>query len=112
MSYNAFVRGLRVRHCLSQGELAELLDINQARISRFESGDETPTLSITFGYQVIFGVPPCRLFPKLYSQVEEAVMRRAAKLERRVARRTDFQSRKKRHLLEAMAKRSANQDGE
>ncbi|HEX5182046.1 MAG TPA: hypothetical protein VFW19_02725, partial [Allosphingosinicella sp.] len=87
-------------------------DINQARISRFESGDETPTLSITLGYQVIFGVPPRRLFPKLYTQIEEAVMRRAAKLERRVARKTDFQSTKKRHLLEAMAKRSANQDGE
>lgn len=111
MPYNAFVRSLRVRSCLSQEELAELLDISQARISRYENGDEAPTLSVALGFQVIFGNQPRRVFPKVYVQVEEAVMRRAAKLERRLTGKADYQSTKKRHLLEAMAARATNQDG-
>lgn len=108
MSYNTFLRGVRVRSGLSQEEIAELLDISQARISRYENGEEAPTLSVALGLQVIFDAAPRRVFPKFYEQVEEAVMRRAASFERRLAGLTDFQSVKKRHHLEAMAARATS----
>lgn len=110
MSYNAFLRRLRVRWMLSQAELAELLDISQARISRYETGEEHPTLGVALGLQVIFGRGPRSVFNHLYLSVEDATMRRAAELERRLAGRSDFASKKKHQLLEGMAARAAKSE--
>jgi transcriptional regulator with XRE-family HTH domain len=95
---------------LSQGELAELLDINQARISRYEKGEEHPTLGVALGLQVVFGRGPRTLFSYTYSMAEEAVMRRAAEFENRLRGRSDFASLKKRQLLQAMMARATKQE--
>jgi transcriptional regulator with XRE-family HTH domain len=110
MPYNAFLRRLRVKWTLSQGELAELLDISQARISRYETGEEHPTLGVALGLQVVFGRGPRSVFYHLYSSVEEATMRRAAEFERRLSGLCDFPSMKKRQLLEAMVARATKPD--
>lgn len=110
MPYNAYLRQLRVKWTLSQQELAELLDISQARISRYEKGEEHPTLSLAFGLQVIFGKSPRSMFSHLYSTVEEGVMGRAAEFERRLIGRSDFPSMKKRQLFEAMMARATKRD--
>jgi len=110
MPYNAYLRQLRVKWMLSQGELAELLDISQARISRYEKGEEYPTFSVALALQVIFGKCPKSIFSHLYSIVEEAVMGRTAEFERRLINRSDFPSMKKRQLFEAMMGRATNRD--
>lgn len=111
MPYNAFLRRLRVRWMLSQAELAELLDISQARISRYEKGEEHPTLGVALSLQVVFGSGPRAVFSGLYASVEEATMRRAAELERRLADGSDFATIKKRQLLESMVARATKPDG-
>jgi transcriptional regulator with XRE-family HTH domain len=91
---------------LSQDELAELLDISQGRISRYENGEEYPTLAVVLALQVVFGRSPRSLVEALYESVEEAVMGRAAALELRLVGKKDFASVKKRHLLSAMMQRA------
>jgi transcriptional regulator with XRE-family HTH domain len=106
MPYHALLRALRVRWALSQGEVAELLDISQARISRYEKGEEPPTLQAALGLQVIFGPAPRKLFPYTYATIEEAVMGRAADLERRLLEKPDSVSARKRELLASMMDRA------
>jgi transcriptional regulator with XRE-family HTH domain len=110
MPYNAFLRRFRVQWTLSQEELAELLDISQARISRYEKGEEYPTLSVALGLQVAFGRQPRSMFSDLYSIIEERVMGRAAELERQLNGRSDFPSKKKRQFLEAMMAQATKRD--
>lgn len=104
--HNAYLRRLRLRWMLSQGELAELLDVSQGRVSRYENGEEHPTLSVIFALQVIFGRSPRSFASALFDMIEEAVIRRAAEFERILAKKKDFASAKKRHLLSAMMQRA------
>lgn len=106
MPYHAILRSLRVRWALSQEEIAELLDISQARISRYEKGEESPTFQAALGLQIIFGPAPRKLFPLAYAAVEEAVMARAAELERRLIEKSDSASARKRELLTGMMERA------
>jgi DNA-binding XRE family transcriptional regulator len=108
MPYNAYLRQLRVKWMLSQEELAKLLDISQARISRYEKGEEYPTLSVALGLQVIFSTSPKSVFSHLYSAVEDAVMGRTAEFESQLIGRSDFGSRKKRQLFQGMMDRATN----
>lgn len=108
MPTNAVLRQLRAKWFLSQEELAELLNVDQGRISRYERAEECPTLAVALAFQVVFGPGPRTLFRSAYSSVEEAVMGRAAELERKLAGRNDFSSAKKRQLLEGMMERATN----
>lgn len=110
MSYNSNLRGLRARWCLSQDELADLLGIDRTRISRYEKNEETPTLSTALGLQVVFNEQPRRLFHRMYELVEEAVMQRAAELERGLDGQNDYAATKKHHLLDAMMARATSRD--
>ncbi|MBV9929994.1 MAG: helix-turn-helix domain-containing protein, partial [Alphaproteobacteria bacterium] len=93
------------------GELAELLDVSQGRVSRYEKGEEHPTLSAALGLQIIFGPEPRRLFPRVYSAIEDAVMRRAAELDLRWGDRNDPVTRRKRQLFADMVARAGNGGG-
>ena len=106
--HNTYLRRLRLRWMISQGELADLLDVSQGRVSRYESGEEYPTLAAVLALQVIFGRTPRSFVSDLYSTVEEGVIRRAAELEQSLAGKRDFASAKKRHLLSAMMQRATN----
>jgi DNA-binding XRE family transcriptional regulator len=110
MSYNANLRGLRARWCLSQDELADLLGIDRTRISRYEKNEEAPSLSTALGLQVVFNEQPRRLFHRTYELIEDAVMQRAADLERSLEDQGDYASTRKRHLLDAMMARATNRD--
>jgi transcriptional regulator with XRE-family HTH domain len=96
---------------LSQDEVAELLGVTQSRVSRYEKGEEIPTVAVSFALQVLFGRCPTKFFPAFYSGVEEAVMTRAAALERRLADRKDYLSVRKRHHLEGMMARATHHEG-
>lgn len=108
MTHNSVLRHMREGAMLSQIELGQLLEISQTRISRYESGEEFPPLSVALAYYAIFGRPPHHTFPALYENVEDAVMRKAADLEAELRNRHDRASTKKRALLERMASRASN----
>lgn len=108
MSHPRNLRGLRARWCLSQDELADLLGIDRTRISRYEQNEEMPSFATALGLQVIFNEPSRRLFHRAYDLVEEAVMQRAAELERSLGDRDDYASVQKRHLLQGMVARATN----
>lgn len=100
------VRSLRKECALTQKELADLLAISQTSISRIEADEEPAALETALGLQVVFDIQPRLLFHRRYRKVEDAVMRRAAKLDQHVASRTDPTSVRKQRLLTAMVKRA------
>jgi len=76
-----YIRTHRRRWALTQKELAYLLGIKSGtQVSRYERLQREPQLRIALACQVIFGSFPHSLFPKLFSVVEEDVMRRAHEL--------------------------------
>ena len=111
MSHNPYLRQLRARWQLSQEELAGLLDISQARVSRYEQGSGYPPLAAVLALQVVFGKPPRSCFSDLYAVAEERVMTRAAALECVLRGKYDPASQRKRHLLESIVARATSEQG-
>jgi transcriptional regulator with XRE-family HTH domain len=106
MSHPTHVRRHRKRWALTQDELAEMIGRTQAQLSRYEAGEATPDFETALSFQVIFGHSPRALFAALYGAVEETVMTRAARLERRLEGKRDRLSETKRILLTGMAHRA------
>lgn len=103
---------LRRKHALTQAELAELLGVVQTTVGRLEhaAGDalHTVRLETAFALQVVFGRRPGQLFSRLYEEVEEEVMGRAAALDRRLDGLQDRATEHKRTLLSDMMRRAVN----
>lgn len=101
-----YVRTYRLRHALTRRELALLIGQRSATaISRFESGQRVPRLRSALALQVIFGPMPHDIFPGIYEDVEEDVMRRALQLREQLEGRTDRRSSAKLELLDAIPAR-------
>ena len=58
------LRDLRRAHGLKQTELAKMLGVNQATLSRWESGASMPNASVLESIMGIFEVNPNSLFVK------------------------------------------------
>lgn len=100
------VRSCRKHYSITQKELAQLLALSQTAVSRLESNCEPATIETAFALQVIFGIPPNLGFPRLYANIEDDVMMRAAGLDRRLRRKTGVRAQRKRQLLADMAARA------
>lgn len=100
--------GRRKRWAVSQRELAHLVGVGQAVISRYEQGQLTPGARTLMALEIVFGKSGKHLFPSLHEQIEEEVMRRAAALDRGLRGRTDPGSVRKQRLLNRMADRRDN----
>lgn len=100
----------RKRWALSQGELADLLGVSQAHVSRIEEGESAKTtkLETVLALQIIFDRSPRSLFPGIYDAVEELVIRRGVKLDTSLRQKHDPDSMKKKQLLTIMVKRAAS----
>ena len=86
---------------VTQEELAFLLGSKSASVaSRLERRERDPSLKVAFACQVIFGVVPDELFPKLYAEVEDAVRCRAHELHERLQGNPSKTTRAKLELLE------------
>lgn len=97
----------RRQRCLNQEELAYLLGKKNASfISRFELRKRDPGLEAAFACQVLFGIPPSELFPRLFTDVEEAVMRRAYKLDQRLRQKPTATTQAKLKLLKGILSRA------
>ena len=74
----SYVRSYRRRWGLSQSELAHLVGLKSGTtISRIERHIQKPTLLVALACHAIFGIPPAELFPAVFVEIEEDVMRRA-----------------------------------
>jgi len=97
----------RKRWALSQIELAHLLGVSQANISRIEDPNtaKSAKLEAILALQVVFGRAPRTLFTALFAAIEDAVIRRAAELDATLRDKHDPESMKKKQLLIVMLKR-------
>ena len=106
MRNRTFVRAQRLRWAVSQKDLARLLNRSPARVSRYEAGQDPPDLQTALGLQVIFGTSPRAMFPSIYSEIEEAVMVRAAELDQSLNGQIGHAAETRRRLLKGMAFRA------
>lgn len=107
-----YVRTCRLRHALTAQELARLVgQSSDTAISKIENGERVPTLELALALQIVFGQSPRAVFPEFYEHVEESVMRRARDLYDEVEDASDGRSVAKRELLEAMAARREDREG-
>lgn len=99
----------RRQRCLNQEELAFLLGKKNASfICRFELRKRDPGLEAAFACQVLFEIPPSELFPKLFTEVEEAVMRRAYDLHEQLKRKPSATVQAKLKLLMGVLARATH----
>lgn len=104
-----YLHAYRLRSALSEQELATLLGVKSAsNISRVETGARKPTIETALICQVLFDIPPAELFPKLYDDIEEAVMRRVHTLHERLQGDPSPNTRAKLNFLEAAQKHALN----
>lgn len=76
-----YLRTHRRRWCLRQRELAFLVDLTGATaISRYERTERTPPIELLIAFEVVFGCHGSDLFPALYEDITEQVMRRAKQM--------------------------------
>ena len=76
-----YLRVRRRQWQLSQKELAFLLGYKtDSIVSRYERQERRITLSIAFACHLIFGVEPKDIYPRLFEQVEDGVIRRMFEL--------------------------------
>lgn len=111
MSHTNYLSRHRKRWALSQRELALLLgQASRSSVSRLELGAGQPSLRFVVRCELIFGVSAAELFPQLYEQNHDLVMRRAARLDTHLRDRADASSARKRELLSAMINRAPGHD--
>lgn len=107
MSHAPSVALHRKRWALSQDELAHLLGVSQANVSRIEDPKTAKSVKLEaiLGLEVVFGHAPRTLFTALFTAIEDAVIRRAAELDTALRDKHDPESIKKKQLLIVMLKR-------
>lgn len=76
-----YVRRHRLRAALTQREMANLLGCQSAAtVCQYEAHKREPDLRTALAYQATFGVAVAALFPGIYREVEQKVLRRAGRL--------------------------------
>jgi transcriptional regulator with XRE-family HTH domain len=79
---NYYLRSYRRHAHLTQAKLAYLLGASTGvKVSRYESGNRTPSLETGLAYEAALGVPVCQLFRGRCEEIAEEVAKRRLKLE-------------------------------
>jgi len=92
---------------LTRLELASLFGLRSAgHISRIEHGKRAPTVEVALACQVIFGIPPSVMFPRVHTFVEERVMRNIYRLDLALSNTTNLSGLRKRKLCSQVLKRA------
>jgi transcriptional regulator with XRE-family HTH domain len=90
-----YLRSYRKHAHLTQEDLAYLLGAaTGAKVSRYESGNRTPTLLTGLAYEAALGVPVSKLFRGSYEEIEAMVAERRRKLDAQkgIEQKVDAQS--------------------
>lgn len=78
---NNYIRMHRIGSCLSQRELAFLIDAGSAAtVSRYELGQREPLIDTALALEVLFNAPSRELFAGRFRKVEQFVTERAREL--------------------------------
>jgi transcriptional regulator with XRE-family HTH domain len=77
----SYTRSHRKKAGLSQTELAKILDIDVAQISRHERAGVIPPLIAALGYEAVFGASVRELYPRLYDVAKRGVEEHLAAME-------------------------------
>src|ERR1700722_10109929 len=102
-----YLRPHRSRWRLTQEEGGCLLGYTGSSVaSRIENGIRNPSLLDAFALEVVFGLTPLELFPALFIDAEEAVLRRAKELYEELQDVPSKAAKKKLELLEKLLKRA------
>lgn len=102
-----YLRTHRRKWAITQKELAFLLGHKSpTHISRLEQGKRIPSKDVVLACEVLFGIPPRSCFPKLYANIEETVLARAATLYERLDNETSKTAIRKKEFLSAALKRA------
>ena len=108
-----YLRTQRRRWGLTQDELAELLGCQSGtQISRIERGKRRPCTEVIVACEVLFGLPSRKLYPGLYAEVEEALLRRAAVLFERLEKEDTLVAKRKQELLTATLRRAIDKSND
>lgn len=95
-----YLRTQRNSWGLTQDELACLVGRGgRNRVSAVERGLALPNGGETLAYSLIFGVRPAKLFPQLCEDVEDAVMRGAVQLDKKLRKKDGPKADRKRELI-------------
>jgi transcriptional regulator with XRE-family HTH domain len=104
---HSYLRTHRRKWALTQKELIFLLGRDCASsISRLEQGKRTPGAATLLACEVLFGITPRELFPKLYLEAEEGLLARAAELYEKLERDKGPVAARKRELLDIVLRRA------
>ena len=102
-----YLRTLSRKWGLTQAEVASLLPRgNRNRVSRVELDKVPPNAQEIVAYRLIFGAPTKAAFPRFVDETEDAVMRGAYQLHRRLERDKSARADKIRRLLDQMLARA------
>jgi transcriptional regulator with XRE-family HTH domain len=88
--FSIYLRTYRKKFGLTQREAALLVGMETGQIiSRHESKARIPSFKTVVAYQIVFDVPLRALFPEIYQEVEELVLKRALDLKAHLERRKE-----------------------
>lgn len=103
----SYLRTERRKWALTQKELTFLLGRKSpTHISRLEQGKRLPSADAILACEILFGVAPRTLFPKLYADTEENVMERAAILYEQLEQEGSLPAQRKKEFLSVALKRA------
>lgn len=100
-----YLRTLRKRSALSLKELALLLNISAAGLSLIERQGRRPSVAVMIGTKIIFGQDAHIVFPAIYGEIEDRIMRQAKALYERLEGRGDIDAAEKLRVLLDMIRR-------
>ena len=75
-------------------------------MSRIENGKRPPKVEVALACQVIFGIPPSKMFPHVYTLVEDKTMWNIYQLHSALEKTTSLSGLRKRELCEQALKRA------
>ncbi len=102
-----YLRTSRRKWALTQKELAFLLGHKSpTHISRLEQGKRIPSKEVVLACEVLFELPPRKCFPKLYVEIEEAILTRASTLYERLDKKTSKTATRKKEFLNSALNRA------
>lgn len=95
----------RKRTSLSQREIAFLVGLNGGQdVSRYERLARSPSLRMLLAAHVLYGVSPHELYPGLFKEVEQLIIKRAKMLDAELStkRHTPVHQHKREFLVEVI----------
>lgn len=97
---------------MTQREVASLVGFeDRSAVSRIEQGKQVPQFETSLALQILFGVAPSDLFPRIFDEIEEQVMRRALEHFEATIQSSRPREVRKRACLEAALHRATERKG-